>query len=265
MVITSQLNKEVLAQSWMSLYLEMYFNDTPLATATGFTVSHQNKVFLITNRHVVRGRDNITDECLDKKTCAIPNKLKITFNKKPTTEGQYGEWMHGEMDLYLDPENKQTHIWLEHPTLKTQIDVVAIELPTPATEIDYCPYDLQSNFDISLHPSDYLSVVGFPFSKRAYGYLAIWSTGFVASDLDLDFEGLPIFLIDCRTRTGQSGSPVIAHRNGGIFINNEGRSCVLSGIQSKLLGVYSGRVNHESDLGFVWKLSAIQEILSQKL
>jgi len=30
---------------------------------------------------------------------------------------------------------------------------------------------------------------------------------------------------------------------------------------ARLLGVYSGRVNEQSDIGYVWKIAAIREIL----
>jgi hypothetical protein len=29
----------------------------------------------------------------------------------------------------------------------------------------------------------------------------------------------------------------------------------------RLLGVYSGRINRESDIGYVWKIAAVREIL----
>jgi len=255
-------SKTVLPQSWMSLYTETYYNDTCISTATGFVVeATNNKKFLLTNnRHVVTGKDNQTDKCLHK-LCAIPNKLKIFFNQKPNISGIYGQWIPKELNLY-DNNKIPRPMWVEHPKFKGAIDVVAIELPY-LDKVDYCPYILDSTFDIQLYPSDYLSVVGFPFNKKSYGYLAIWTIGFLASDIDIDHDNLPLFLIDCRTRTGQSGSPVIVHRNGGTFINKAGNSCIIVGIKSKLLDIYSGRINMESDLGYVWKLSVIREIIEQ--
>jgi hypothetical protein len=34
-----------------------------------------------------------------------------------------------------------------------------------------------------------------------------------------------------------------------------------AGPMTRFLGTYRGRVNAESDLGFVWKASAVQELL----
>lgn len=107
-------------------------------------------------------------------------------------------------------------------------------------------------------PSDIISVVGFPFGISINGRMAIWATGFVASETDLDS---PIFLIDSRTRPGQSGSAVIAQRNGGAFSQKDGSTSIITGTTTQFLGIYSGRINKESDIGIVWKASAIKELI----
>ena len=88
----------------------------------------------------------------------------------------------------------------------------------------------------------------------------MWSTGFVASEPDIDHGGRPIFLIDCRTREGQSGSPVIISRSSEGYLSYEDGSTVGEFIP-QLLGVYSGRINPESDLGIVWKARAVVDLL----
>ena len=86
------------------------------------------------------------------------------------------------------------------------------------------------------------------------------TAGFVATDPDIDYDHLPIFLIDCRSRQGQSGSAVIAHRTRDAVSTEHG--VIIDGrIKTKFLGIYSGRVNAESDLGFVWKAAAIQQLV----
>jgi hypothetical protein len=41
----------------------------------------------------------------------------------------------------------------------------------------------------------------------------------------------------------------------------DGSVAVYGGSISNLLGIYSGRINAESDLGMVWKVQVIKEIL----
>ena len=93
------------------------------------------------------------------------------------------------------------------------------------------------------------------------GYYPVWATGFVASEPVIDYNELPVFLIDCRTRQGQSGSPVVKHSNGGTIRLKSGASR-MGGVATTFLGIYSGRVHKDSDLGMVWKRSAIIELLS---
>lgn len=113
-----------------------------------------------------------------------------------------------------------------------------------------------------MNPAESISVVGFPFGLQAGGSLAVWATGFVASEPQIDFNNLPVFLIDCRTRPGQSGSAVIIHRNGGSVAMQDGSSAIFSGPVTKFQGVYSGRINDQSDLGIVWKATAVAELVN---
>ena len=109
---------------------------------------------------------------------------------------------------------------------------------------------------------DPVSIIGFPFGETAAGQIAIWVRGSIATDMETDYGGLPCFLVDARTRQGQSGSPVIVYKGeSGTGRMSDGSITSGSGIMSNLLGVYSGRINAGSDLGQVWKTAAVIEIL----
>jgi hypothetical protein len=169
------------------------------------------------------------------------------------------EWRERD-ELVLDVATGRA-LWLEHPTFGRQLDVVAIKLD--ATEdLELHPYDLTGpSRTLRARPSDGLSIVGFPFGMTAGRKLGVWTRGFLASEPDIDWNDLPCFLIDARTRKGQSGSPVLNHSPAGA-INIPGGMMAISGKPvTNLLGVYSGRVNSESDLGIVWKTSALRDLL----
>jgi hypothetical protein len=110
-------------------------------------------------------------------------------------------------------------------------------------------------------PSDLLSIIGFPFGITGGGALGIWVQGTVATEPSVDFDELPCLLVDSRTRPGQSGSPVIAYRPSG-YQTEEGSTVMTGQAAERFVGVYSGRINQESDLGFVWKAQALLDILS---
>lgn len=73
--------------------------------------------------------------------------------------------------------------------------------------------------------------------------------------------GGQFFLIDCRTREGQSGSAVIAYRSAGVVSEKIGTLTVHEEPVTRFLGIYSGRINRDSDIGIVWKAKAIRELI----
>jgi hypothetical protein len=242
----------ILEQSIKSLFVRTYFDETPLATATGFIVRSSNNDFLITNRHVVTGRNNINNKPLSKHA-AIPNKIVISHNIKNCL----GQWID-TTELLLD--NNDNPLWYEHPTLGARADIVALLL-TQTKQIDVYPYDLHKPKELTIQPSDAISVVGFPFGLGVGGKLAIWATGFVASEPEINYDDLPVFLIDCRTRKGQYGSAVIVQRNNGAMTQSGGLNQLKMGSITDFWGVYSGRISKKSDIGMVWKASAVMELI----
>lgn len=239
-----------------SLRIESLFEQTALATATGFTVASNGRHYLITNWHVVSGRDPDTRACLDRNA-AIPDRLLVAFH----TAGALGAWTRQEIPLLSESGQP---FWIEHP-LGSEVDVVAIPLDLP-TEVAAYPLDLSlAQTDMVVTPAMPVSVIGFPLGLRAGENWPIWKTGHVASDPDVDFQpGRPAFLIDATTRSGMSGSPVILRLNGGYSTRN-GHHIMAGGMATKLLGVYAGRIHDASEIGRVWRPFVIQEILSRRL
>lgn len=220
-----------------------------IGTATGFIVERDSKRYLVTNRHVVRGQR-------PDGTGVPPDELAIWQN----AANQLGYWHRRQERLY--EANGQPR-WFEHPTQPAEIDVAALELENDAGIAVYGYDPWTPGPGLLARVSDPLSVIGFPFGVTGGGGLGIWVRGFVATEPDIDWNGLPRFLIDSRTRDGQSGSPVIAYSGGGGTATSGGFS-IFSGPVEEFFGVYSGRINRESDLGFVWKASVVREIIEAK-
>lgn len=255
--MNSEEKMDINVNSLKSLYITIYYNETKLGTASGFIVKEKEKLYLITNRHVVTGRNNQTNECLNSMA-AIPNKLKVWI---PQLKNNYYIWSNVEIELYKGDKP----LWLEHRIYKEKVDVIAIFLGTDIINTFY--YNLNSNYKTIV--TERLYIVGYPFGydiNPQNGKYAIWTSGSVASDPDLDVnigkEQLPAFLIDARTRSGQSGSPVIYYSNNGMIRTNNGFSIYGSSI-TEPIGIYSGRINKESDLGYVWKWGLLKEIINQ--
>ena len=81
--MTGQPNKSILIDplTIISLHIEIYFNDVHLSNATGFLCKKDDDFYLVTNWHVLSGRNPETNEPLSKEL-AIPNKIKIWHHRK---------------------------------------------------------------------------------------------------------------------------------------------------------------------------------------
>ena len=258
MIITS-----VEQESMQSLLIKMRFNGQLLSTGTGFIVMTPVGPVLVTNRHNVTGRDQNTGQPLSR-TGAVPNEIVITHNKVGDFQADEGFQAHGgwieRTERLVDADEKP--LWREHPRLRERADFVALPL-TSLDDVLCVPYNVHDvGFNLALGPTELVSVIGFPFGKTAGEYLAIWATGFIASEPNMDYLELPMLLIDCRSRPGQSGSPVIAFRSNGSVVNAEGQAgYVRNGPARRFIGIYSGRISTESDIGMVWKVEAIRELI----
>jgi hypothetical protein len=231
-----------------SLNLKILLNETPIGSATGFVVDKGDKHYLVTNRHVVLacGPDQAPAN-IGGWICA--NKVAIFQNRL----GHLGDWFWVVEDLFDEHGNK---LWFEHPTLAGAADLVA--LPLIHTEnVQFYPLNLElRNTDVLVTPGDTVSVVGFPFGLAQSAGLPIWKTGTIASDLDINFNGKPMFLVDTTSRQGMSGSPVYAVRTGGTYRFSGGTQV---GSATKFLGVYSEQ-NVNAELGGVWKAIALWDL-----
>ena len=247
--------------SLKSLFIEMYFNDQLLSTGTATLISNtrESHCALVTNRHNVTGRHQETGKCLST-TLGVPNNIVIYFHR---SGDEVGNWIKVKLPLYREDE---TPFWIEHPELGEKADIVALNLNW-GSDVLKLPYYLKLDLDrvgMVVSPAETLSVIGFPFGMSTTGKLPIWATGFLAQELSLVTKSNPVFLIDCRTRQGQSGSPVIAFRTSGHRSMKDKRisASLSSNIIWEFLGIYSGRVNAESDLGKVWHVSSLEELIN---
>lgn len=95
--------------------------------------------------------------------------------------------------------------------------------------------------------SQNVAVVGYPYGLRGSFDLPIWTAGSVSSEPAMlqpyRDRAYPFFLIDARTRSGQSGSPVVSVRQPMSPSAISDKQVQFSPApQWRLVGVYGGRV-----------------------
>lgn len=263
----------MLIYSAVKLTVKRKTDGTPplnLAIATGFFWSVNNTLYLITNWHNVTAWDPIQNKCMSD-TGAQPTHVEMPLLLKAGDSGgrPMVERRRFDIPLYTD-HGKPT--WMEHPVFGNKIDVVALELLTLKDNLVSLPINKIGDL-VDFEPliGDDVFVLGYPGGLDGGNELAIWKRGSLASQPQVDVDGLPKLLIDTATRKGMSGAPVIARRSGIIVPRGvtpelgkiSGQEII--GQAKTFLGVYSGRVGDDPlgvQLGIVWKARVLDEIVN---
>jgi len=236
-----------------AIYLEMFRGNLRLASGTGIVCDAPAGHVLISNWHNFSGRNNQTGQCLST-TLAEPDLVRCYLRSVANP----AECIPVDFAL-LDGDGAPK--WIEHPVFGSRVDVAALPISCPSTAQVF-PVSWRNPIPLAQRVGFPAKVVGYPFGFRINRHLPVWATGHIASDPELDVDDLPLMLIDCRTRRGQSGSPVLLHYpQGMMYPHEDGAPSFSPADVSRLLGIYSGRISVGSDIGRVWKLSAATEII----
>ena len=253
--------------SWTTQHLLLGFaaTDTVLSNATGFIYQRAGLFYLVTNWHVVSGRHPTKGECLSESK-GVPDLISTLF--RPIE--QFSVTRRESLALFADDAMREP-LWYEHPRQGRAVDVVAIPLAEQiAKSYQLSPINA-IEFDIAFESqiADDAFVIGYPFSDVTQFALPIWKRASVATEPQIDIDGLPKLLIDTATRSGLSGSPVIMQRvsvhgmSGDELQGNE-----IIGRIRNFIGVYSGRIGRDelkAQLGIVWKAKVIEEIIDARV
>lgn len=248
-----------------------------IGRATGFFWLFDGRAFLITNWHVLSGRDPKNMICKDRDG-AVPDELAYP---RFIRNESYDDVVYSNVGL-IDTDGN--NLWLEHPVHGSNVDVAAV--PVPLAEEHKTVKGPRDTYIHTVAPNggfigaelfnglppwngsrremgDDLFVLGFPLGLMPTGHFPLWKRASVASEMDIFLEGRPSFLIDTATREGMSGSPVVhIDRSGPITYSGEFNP----GRNISFVGIYSGRhigdSEIEAQLGVVWREELIREIVA---
>jgi hypothetical protein len=236
--------------------LEQCANAETLGAATGFIWRRREQHYLITNWHVVSGRNAQTGEQI---TTVQPDMLRAHFNTPIKNFGKR------PCDIHIrDADNNP--LWHIYPGRQRGCDVVAIPLPTLGDDptVNLYPINtLRSEADLAIRIGMDVYILGYPFGLQPPGF-PVWKRGSIASEPDLTRMGAGYMLVDTASRPGMSGAPVIRRSWGMHLLENDAISAD-STPQSKFVGVYSGRLHtkdpSDAQLGMVWPPEDIDAII----
>lgn len=240
-----------------------------IASGTAFTYDCENRVYLITTWHNVTGRHNQTGSHLSA-AAAQPDTLRfqVRVNHIQRSAVSSEEWATLPVSLYAD--DGTTPLWLIHPKHGHLIDVIALPLQPETLSLarfTLAPINRGPNVDLPVSEGDDVFVLGYPEGLTGGLKFPIWKRGTIASVPGLDFDGLPLMLIDTTTGKGMSGAPVILPANDPsppILAPQGSGTAIPRQRRAMFVGVYSGRMGESdvrSQLGRVWRAEVLDQII----
>ena len=197
--------------------------DRPLTNATGFFFARDDRLYLVTGRHVV----------IDEPTRHFPNRIEFDVHSNPD---DLGSSVPFSVMLYGGGKS----IWRQGSDTGGEIDVALIEidraaLPEKSLLRAFTPAHLQASSLGKVEVGTSLLIVGFPLGfQDTLHHLPVVRQSVVASAFGMRFQGQGYFLTDARTHRGTSGAPVVM-RDASAEAGSE--------LPWKLLGVHSARLD----------------------
>lgn len=191
-----------------------------LTAASGFFFARDDRLFLVTGRHVLH----------DEPSGHFPDRIEITLHTDTVNLTRLATL---SVLLYRDGASA----WRQGRDSRGDIDVAALELdpggmPAGAQIRAFTPEHLQDELE-AIGIGTPLLVVGFPlgFYDTVHN-LPVARQATVASAFGVRFQGEGFFLTDARTHRGASGAPVVMRDPQGD-----------PALPWKLLGIHSARID----------------------
>jgi S1-C subfamily serine protease len=194
-----------------------------LTSASGFFFARDERLFLVTSRHVV----------VDEPSRHFPDRIEIELHVDPDNMAESTGF---SIPLYRDGRS----VWRHGSDGAGRIDVAVIELDRdalPATTVyrAFGPDHLLTAFD-QAEVGTSLLIVGFPLGFHdTLHHLPVVRHAVIASSFGLRFQGEGYFLTDARTHRGTSGAPVL--------MRSPDRGSKDNDLPWILLGVHSARID----------------------
>lgn len=195
----------------------------PLSNATGFFFERDERLFLVTSRHVLA----------DAPSGHFPDRIGIELHTDPENLAESGIF---SIPLYQGDAS----VWRQGRDPAGGIDVAVIELDRaalPATTVlrAFTPAHLVESLD-QVEVGTTVLVVGFPLGFHdTLHHMPVVRQAVIASSFGLRFKGRGYFLTDARMHRGTSGAPVVMRVSEP--------EPALAELPWRLLGIHSARLD----------------------
>lgn len=201
--------------------------EKPSTNATGFFFERDDRLYLVTNRHVV----------LEETIQHAPQRIEIVLHTDPENVA----WVTSfSIPLYVDG----IAVWHEGLDSGGRIDVVVIPLDRAALPENmllkaFTPDHLLDDLD-RIEAGAPVRIAGFPLGFHdTVHHLPVMRQAVVASAFGIRFQGQGYFLTDARMHRGMSGAPVAVRLQADVPSRDQ--------LSWTLLGIHAGRFDVTRD------------------
>lgn len=235
--------------------------------ATGFFWRLSEKVFLITNWHVVTGLNMMDGKAIGNHW--VPERIILRYFTKraPQPDGLHSMTVP-DVNLPLFEDFHRPY-WVQHPmAYEWNVDIVALDVTDKLAEAGVVCVNDYTYPRLYHFAGSEIFVLGHALPENTNAYpvpFPIWKRGSIASEIIVPWNMRPAFLIDSRTSKGMSGSPVFA-RVFGPAAYGDGSIHSDNILVSEFMGIYSGRLfddENNASVGLVWHRNLIDQLLSE--
>lgn len=249
-------------------------SDTVLGTATGFFWQSNGQPYLVTNWHVVSGRNSFTNELNSnryspKRICFYGFSVTsgsglVNFRRQRWTL----EWADDMIEVLAIPpvaDGQTLDIWGAPIPQGVVFGLDPSRTGFRGAEGATCFLNDHIGPRIVTNVGDDCFILGYPLRNYDGLMPPIWKRGSIASETPLGVDGRPIFLVDAATTSGMSGSPII-RKATTLTADNKDLGALQEFASYEFIGVYAGRLEGSPlaavNIGYGWYRTMIDRALA---
>jgi hypothetical protein len=265
--------------------LEPFYNGLKLGEATGFffygLLDGKPNYWLVTNWHVLSGRNALAPQIVLHSKGSLPNKLRLSLLLHPD-QPDYGVPRDPEpqflsqsqiIELY---EADGTAAWYQHRT-KNVCDIGVLNVRQFGGRfLIQGINEVARQHDMAIQIGNRVFILGYPLGLGHFIDAPIWKSGCIASEPHLETTAETAaggrLIIDATTRKGMSGAPVIM-REKTHYVSEYGEIKQYVNA-TRWIGVYASRPDtlsktddgpnddQRAEIGYVYKSGAAQKVIT---
>ena len=268
----------IMVLSYCTTPIELLSNDgkdTIVGTATGFFWVKDGHPYLVTNYHVISGRNPLTGNIMSKELY-VPRKIAY-YGTSIRQEAGDVIFSRKRWVLAFSDEIDMDAVLAQAPIVNgNPVDVWAfplapntILLKDPArsgfhqSELLSCAINQNTSTITGIKAGDDCFALGYPIQNYAGLMPPIWKRGSIASDTAIGVDGKPAFLVDAATTKSMSGSPIICKSTD--IITDIANRRIGHKTNYGIIGIYGGRLQRkdleDTQIGYGWYKTVIDPVI----